>query len=55
MKQILDSLSSLDELELYFNIKFDNLGEKKVIELKENGNHIKLQQSNKEEYVYKYC
>jgi hypothetical protein len=31
MKQILDSLDSLDELELYFNIKFDNLGENRVV------------------------
>jgi ubiquitin-protein ligase E3 A len=31
------------------------LGENRVIELKENGNKIKLHQSNKEEYVFKYC
>jgi hypothetical protein len=51
----MDSHEPLDDMELNFTIQTENFGEKCVEELKENGQSIPVTQSNKEEYVNKFC
>ncbi|CAF4464437.1 unnamed protein product, partial [Rotaria sp. Silwood2] len=46
-----NNLNDNDNLELYFNTSFELLGKIEIIELKPDGNDIKLTEENKNEYL----